>query len=91
MAHKATARYKARVDSAGRVLIPADLRKRRGIEPVATVTITEGPSGRIALEPALALLREAQEYFRSIAPAGVLWSDELIAERRKGARREVEE
>jgi hypothetical protein len=55
------------------------------------VTITEGPSGRIVLEPALALLREAQEYFRSIAPAGALWSEELIAERRKEARREVED
>ena len=91
MAHKATARYKARVDGTGRVLIPAEIRKRLGMKPGATVTITEGPSGRIVLEPAMALLREAQEYFRSIAPAGVLWSDELIAERRKDARREVED
>ena len=91
MAHKATARYKARVDGTGRVLIPAEIRKRAGMNPGATVTITEGPSGRIVLEPAMALLHEAQEYFRSIAPAGVLWSDELIAERRKGARREGEE
>ena len=91
MAHKAKARYKARVDGTGRVLIPAEIRKRAGLKPGAAVTITEGPSGRIVLEPALALLREAQEYFRSIAPAGVLWSDELIAERRKEARHEVEE
>jgi hypothetical protein len=27
----------------------------------------------------------------SIAPANVLWSDELIAERRKEARREIED
>jgi AbrB family looped-hinge helix DNA binding protein len=91
MARKAAARYKARVDGTGRVLIPAEIRKRLGMKPGAMVTITEGPSGRIVLEPALALLREAQEYFRSIAPAGVLWSDELIAERRKEARREAEE
>ena len=91
MAHKAAARYEARLDGTGRVPIPAEIRKRLGIEPGATLTITEGPSGRIVLEPAMALLREAQEYFRSIAPAGVLWSDELIAERRKGARREGEE
>jgi AbrB family looped-hinge helix DNA binding protein len=91
MARKATVRYKARVDGTGRVLIPAVLRKRLGMKPGATVTITEGPSGRIVLEPAMALLREAQEYFRSIAPASVLWSDELIAERRKEARREVED
>jgi hypothetical protein len=61
------------------------------MKPGTTVTITEGPSGRIVLEPALALLREAQGYFQSLAPASVLWSDELIAERRKEARREVED
>ena len=91
MARQSTVRYKAKIDGAGRVLIPVEIRKRLGIEPGVTVTIAEGPSGRIVIEPALALLREAQEYFRSIAPAGVLWSDELIAERRKGARREGEE
>ena len=83
--------FKVRVDGTGRILIPADLRKRAGMKPGATVTITEGPSGRVVLEPALALLREAQDYFRSIAPAGALWSDELIAERRKEARREIED
>ena len=91
MPRKATARYKARVDSTGRVLIPAEVRKRLGMKPGATVTITQGPSGHIIIEPALALLREAQEYFQSLAPASVLWSDELIAERRKEARRELED
>jgi AbrB family looped-hinge helix DNA binding protein len=91
MARKATVRYQARVDGTGRVLIPAEIRKRLGMKPGAAVTITERPSGRIVLEPALALLRETQDYFRSIAPAGVLWSDELIAERRKEARRAVED
>ena len=91
MARNAAVRYKAKVDGTGRVLIPAEIRKRLGMKPGATVTITEGPSGRIVLEPAMALLREAQDYFRSIAPASVLWSDELIAERRKEARREVED
>jgi AbrB family looped-hinge helix DNA binding protein len=91
MAHKAKARYKARVDGTGRVLIPAEIRKRAGMKPGAMVTITEGPSGRIVLEPALGILREAQEYFQRLAPASMLWSDELIAERRKEARREVED
>ena len=70
---------------------PAEIRLRLGMNPGATVTITQGPSGRIILEPAVALLREAQDYFRSIAPATALWSDELIAERRKEARREIED
>jgi AbrB family looped-hinge helix DNA binding protein len=91
MARKATVRYKAKVDGAGRVLIPVEIRKSLGMKPGAMVTITEGPSSRIVLEPAMALLREAQDYFRSIAPATALWSEELIAERRKEARREVED
>ena len=91
MARTATVRYKAKVDGTGRVLIPAEIRKRLGMKPGATVTITEGSSDRIVLKPALAVLREAQDYFRSIAPASVLWSDELIAERRKEARRELED
>jgi AbrB family looped-hinge helix DNA binding protein len=83
--------YKTKVDGRGRVLIPAEIRKRLGMKPGATVAIAERPPGCIVLEPALALLREAQEYFRSIAPANVLWSDELITERRKEARSEVED
>ena len=58
------------------------------MKPGAALTITEEASGRIVLEPAAALVREAQQYFRSIGPSDTLWSDELIAERRKEARRE---
>jgi hypothetical protein len=58
---------------------------------MARETKARGPSGRIVIKPALAVLREAQDYFRSIAPASVLWSEELIAERREESRREVED
>jgi AbrB family looped-hinge helix DNA binding protein len=59
MAHKATARYKASIDGASRVPIPLGIRKRLGLKPGATVTITEGRSDRIVLKPALAVLHEA--------------------------------
>jgi hypothetical protein len=36
-------------------------------------------------------VREAQEYFRKLAPEDELWSDELLAERRREARREYED
>jgi hypothetical protein len=36
-------------------------------------------------------VREAQEYFCGLAPATEVWSDELIAERRQEARREIED
>jgi hypothetical protein len=58
---------------------------------MARKTRARDSSDRIVLKPALAVLREAQDYFRSIAPASVLWSEELIAERREEARREVED
>jgi AbrB family looped-hinge helix DNA binding protein len=91
MTHKAGARYKGKIDSAGRVLIPAPLREKLGVQPGATVSITEGRAGRIVLESRMAAVREAQEYFCSIAPPTDVWSDELIAERREEARREIED
>lgn len=90
MASRATARYKGKIDSAGRVLIPAALREKLGVQPGAWVSITEGRSGRIVLESRMAAVREAQEYFCSLAPKNQVWSDELIAERREEARREIE-
>lgn len=91
MARRPAVRFTSKVDKAGRVVIPAELRNKLGIEAGGTVTMKPGPSGRIVLEPTSSVLREAQEYFQSIAPADVLWSDELIAERRREARREVED
>ncbi len=91
MARKAAARYRAKLDSAGRVLIPAPLREKLGVQPGATVSITEGRSGRIVLEPRVAAVRQAQEYFCGIAPPTEIWSEQLIAERREQARREIED
>lgn len=91
MARKAGTRYRGKVDSAGRVLIPAPLREKLGVQPGATVSISEGRAGRIVLESRMAALREAQEYFCSLAPPTEVWSGELIAERREEARREVKD
>lgn len=91
MPHKTGARFVGKVDSAGRVLIPAPLRQRLGVQPGAMLSITEGRSGRIVLESRMAAVREAQEYFCGIAPATDVWSDDLIAERREESHREVED
>jgi AbrB family looped-hinge helix DNA binding protein len=84
-------RYTAKVDQAGRVVIPVEIRAKAHLQPGATLSITSGPSGRIVLEPTLAVLREAQEYFLSLGSANELWSDEVLAERRLEARREIED
>jgi len=91
MARKSAARFKGKVDSAGRVLIPAQLREKLGLQPGAAVSITEGRAGRIVLESRMAAVRQAQEYFCGIAPPTEVWSDQLIAERRQEAQREIEE
>ena len=81
-------RYRGKVDSAGRVLIPAELRERMDVKPGTMVTITAG-RGRIVLESRSAAVRAAQRYFRTLAPESETWSGELIAERRREARREI--
>jgi AbrB family looped-hinge helix DNA binding protein len=88
MLRKAAVRYRGKVDSAGRVLIPAELREKMDVKPGAMVTITAG-RGRIVLESRSAAVRAAQRYFRTLAPESQIWSDELIAERRRKARREL--
>ncbi len=45
----------------------------------------------LALDARAEALRQAQEYFSKFRPAGVLWSEEIIQERRKEARRERED
>jgi hypothetical protein len=45
---------------------------------------------QLVLQTRLQALREAQAYFSKFRPAGTLWSEELIKERRKEARRELQ-
>jgi AbrB family looped-hinge helix DNA binding protein len=89
MARKTVVRYKGKVDSAGRVLIPAEIRERLDVKPGSTVTITADRPGRIVLESRSAAIRAAQEYFRGLAPETEMWSDELKADRRREALRET--
>ena len=80
--------FKGKVDSGGRVLIPAELRERMDVKPGSVVTITAG-NGKIVLESRSSAVRTAQKYFRKLAPESEVWSDELAAERRREARREL--
>jgi AbrB family looped-hinge helix DNA binding protein len=91
MPQKTASRYHAKVDKAGRVVIPVEIRQKAQLHPGAALTITVEPSGRIVLEPVLTALREAQEYFLHLGPAEESWSDEILAERRLEARREIED
>jgi AbrB family looped-hinge helix DNA binding protein len=70
----------------GRIVVPASLRRRLGVEP-GTVLLLRLEGDRIVLEPRRAALERARRRF-DVVPASVSLVDELIAERRKQARRE---
>jgi AbrB family looped-hinge helix DNA binding protein len=72
----------------GRIVVPARLRRRLGIEP-GDVLIARAEDERLVLEPRRAALARLQRLFDHI-PADVSLVDELIAERREEAARENE-
>jgi AbrB family looped-hinge helix DNA binding protein len=79
--------YRARVDSAGRVLIPASSRQRLGIGQGDEVLVEVDDRG-IRITTTAQALKEAQEYFATIKKPGESIVDELIRERREEAARE---
>ena len=81
-------RFTVAVDGSGRILLPAKLRKqlklKKGTELIARVN-----EEQLVLQTRLQALREAQAYFSKFRPAGTLWSEELIKERRTERRIEL--
>ena len=75
------------VDQAGRVLIPAKLRKRLDLKPGSDVQISLHGEALVITTRKQAIVK-AQAYFSKFANPGKLVSSELIADRRREARRE---
>jgi AbrB family looped-hinge helix DNA binding protein len=86
----ATANVKARVNEQGRIVIPAEIRRKMELKPGETVLL-DFEDGVLRIESHRARIRRIQEEFKKYARPGVLASDELVAERRKEARREMDE
>jgi len=85
-----TIEAQARINGNGRIVIPAEIRHKLGIKPGDTIHLTaEGDNLRI--ESHRARIRRVQESLRRFIPPDRLLSDELIADRREEARREMEE
>ena len=85
-----TIEAKARINENGRIVIPAEIRQKLAVKPGDTLYLTaEGDTLRI--ESHRARIRHVQESLRRFIPPDRLLSDELIAERREEARREMEE
>jgi AbrB family looped-hinge helix DNA binding protein len=87
-AHNQSRRVRVRVAEAGRVVIPAELRKEVGIEEGQDVLLCRD-GNEIRIIPVKEAVRQAQEYFMSLAPGDIVVSDELIRDRREEASREA--
>jgi AbrB family looped-hinge helix DNA binding protein len=81
---------KVRVDTAGRVVIPAELRQKLGIKPGQELTLAEDALG-IHLQTFDHAVSAAQEAFAPFRISGQSVVDELIRERRNEAQREAGE
>lgn len=84
------AAIKTRLGKGGRVVIPAEYRKKLGIEPGDEI-IVSFKDGEIKLTTIKEAVRRAQEIVRRFVPEGVSLVDELIQERRREAARESRE
>jgi AbrB family looped-hinge helix DNA binding protein len=81
-------RVRLKVDAAGRVLIPADMRASMGLSEGGTVLawLEQGELRVVGTERAA---KQAQEIARSLIGSNVRLAEELIADRRAEARREA--
>ncbi|WEX07692.1 AbrB/MazE/SpoVT family DNA-binding domain-containing protein [Chelativorans sp. AA-79] len=89
---RSVAHTRLKIDSAGRIVIPAEMRAAMMVEPGDTVTaeVVEGEFRIVSPAVALKRVQAFAKEFRAKNP-GVSVVDELIAERREEARRELQE
>jgi AbrB family looped-hinge helix DNA binding protein len=78
---------RVRVDSAGRIAIPAELRQKLGIRAGADLILSADERG-IHLQTFEQAAKEVQKAFEPYRVPGVSVVDELIREREAEARRE---
>lgn len=85
------AESKARINENGRIVIPAEIRAKMDLKPGDFVVMKLDEDGVLRIESHMARIRRIQEELKPYGKPGVLMSDELIADRREEARREMEE
>ncbi len=79
--------YRSRVDKSGRIVLPADVRLRQHIQTGDQVVIIESQDG-LQVKTQEQAIREARDFFATLAPPEVMLSEELIRERREEAAHE---
>ncbi|MGD0299525.1 MAG: AbrB/MazE/SpoVT family DNA-binding domain-containing protein [Bryobacteraceae bacterium] len=76
-----------KVDGSGRVLLPAKFRKELDLRRGSELIMRLGKES-LLLKTRAQAIREAQDHFSRLRRKGELWSEELIKDRRREARRE---
>jgi AbrB family looped-hinge helix DNA binding protein len=80
-------RYAVTLGERGRLVLPAQLRRRLDLHPGDRLILTVEPEGGFRVVTARAQARRLLGLYRDLAPGRSL-AGELIAERREEARRE---
>ena len=79
--------WQATVDTSGRVLLPKELRRAMDVEPGVSLIWIRDENG-VHLKSFEQSLAELQNYYQELSPQDVVWSDELIQQRRVEAAHE---
>lgn len=79
--------YHLRVDSSGRIVLPADARDRQHIASGDTVVVVEDNHG-LHIKTREQIKAEVQAYFADLAPPEVLLSEEILQDRRPERERD---
>ena len=75
--------YEAKLISGGKVVVPAELRRKLGVTPGDVLIFEENEQGEVVLKTYHQVVREVQEAFDGMIPPGVSLVDDLLAERRR--------
>jgi len=79
--------YHLKVDSSGRIVLPANTRERLHIAGGDTVVVIEDDSG-VHIKTQDQLMAEVQAHFAKFVPKGVLLSEEILQDRRSEIERD---
>lgn len=82
--------YPASVDKSGRILLPIELRRPMNIDHESSLSWVKDESG-LRLRTYEETIAEIQAYFMSVSPPEDVWSESLIAERKREAAIENEQ
>ena len=76
------------VDSSGRVLVPIELRQQLGVMKGSALVWVKSPENGVQLKTFEQSLAAIQDYYMNLSPPDEIWSDELIAVRKREAEHE---